>query len=402
LSQSLNGLTLLVKQKNKNKNSIFIWSSSFHPVSGGLQTVAMELGKYLLKNKWKVTFIANRYPRKLHKNETINRMQIHRYTFLHSPLNYLKSYRIDLVFGWMFYKPITCIKLILLFIRIRPNTVNLHFLDNQVFEIFLLKKIFDFKLVISFHGNDIEKLNTNSTKSFRLLLIEKLLNEAELITGCSNYIIKKIAFTFPNLKSEKLTVLYNGVGKEFLNLPLNSKKDDYFFSAARNVPVKGLDLVFSLSKIYKQHSFKIAGEGYKRVNGKSNILLLGLVEPSEIMRNMINCSMVIIPSRSEAFGIIVAEALCCGSPIVATNVGGIPEVMELAKSSLNQNEICIFNHWVKLVEPSVTSLIDGVDDILKSSIPIENYIEIIPKVQRQFFWEKRLNKYHKSLLSMNS
>ena len=392
----------MVNQKNKNPNSIFIWPSSFHPVSGGVQTVAIEIGKFLLKNKWKVKYITNRYPRKLEKNETINSMQIHRFTFLHSPLKYLKSFRIDLVFAWILYKPITCIKLILLFSKIRPNTVNLHFLDNQVFEIFLLKKIFDFKLIISFHGNDIEKISTISTKSFRLFFIGQLLNQAELITGCSNYITNKIAFTFPNLKSEKLTILYNGVGKEFLNTPLKYNKDDYFFSAARNVPVKGLDLIFSLSKRYKQHSFIVAGDGFKRVNNKSNIILLGLVESSEIMRNMINCSMVIIPSRSEAFGIVVAEALCCGSPIVATNVGGIPEVMELAKSSLNQNEICIFDYWVKLVEPSVTSLINGINDIAGSSIPIENYLEIIPKVRKQFSWDKRLNAYHESLLCLSS
>ena len=392
----------MVKQKIKNQDSIFIWPSSFYPVSGGVQTVAMEIGKFLQNNKWNVTFITNRYPRQLDKKETINSMHIHRFTFLHSPLNYFKSCRFDLVLAWIFYKPITSIKLILLFLKMRPNIVHIHFLDNQVLEILLLKKIFDFKLIISFHGNDIEKLSLISMKSFRFFLIRQLLNKAGLITGCSNYIIKKVEYIFPEINLEKLTILYNGVGKEYQNHPLQKKKDDYFFTAARNVPVKGLDLLFSLAKTFKQHSFKVAGKGYKKVDDKSNIIVLGSIESSEIMKNMINCSMMIIPSRSEAFGIVIAEALCCGSPIVATNVGGIPEVIELAKSSLTQDEISIFNHWVKLVEPSVTSLIDGINDILKSSIPIENYLEIIPKFQKQFCWDKRLKKYHKSLFALTS
>ena len=117
---------------------------------------------------------------------------------------------------------------------------------------------------------------------------------------------------------------------------------------------------------------------------------------------MINCSMVIIPSRSEAFGIVVAEALCCGSPIVATNVGGIPEVIELAKISLNEDELYVFNHWVKLVEPSVKSLNDGINDILRNSSQIENYIKIVPKIQKQFGWKKRLSKYYESLSSIET
>ena len=132
------------------------------------------------------------------------------------------------------------------------------------------------------------------------------------------------------------------------------------------------------------------------------MIFLGLIGPMEIIRNMINCSMVIIPSRSEAFGIVVAEALCCGSPIVATNVGGIPEVVELAKISLNEDEVYIFNHWVKLVEPSVESLNDGINDILRNPTQIEDFIKIIPKIQKQFSWEKRLSKYYKSLLSLET
>ena len=33
-------------------------------------------------------------------------------------------------------------------------------------------------------------------------------------------------------------------------------------------------------------------------------------------------------SRKEAFGLVLLEALACGVPSIATNVGGIPEVIE--------------------------------------------------------------------------
>ena len=40
----------------------------------------------------------------------------------------------------------------------------------------------------------------------------------------------------------------------------------------------------------------------------------------------------------EAYGILLAEALCCGSPVVITNVGGISETISLAKNNLNSDE----------------------------------------------------------------
>ena len=384
----------------KNQTSIFIWASSFYPVSGGLQTVAKEIGKFLQNNKWRVTFISNRYPRTLEKKDTVNNIKIHRFTFLHGPLNYFKSFRFDLVFAWIYYKPITFIQLILLFSKARPNIVHIHFPDNQVIEALLLKMIFNFKLVVSFHGNDIEKLNSASTKSLRFILLRKLLEKAVLITGCSSYITKKIINNFPAINKEKLFTLYNGVGKEFESLPLQKKKDDYLFSAARNVHVKGLDLVFPLINTFKHHSIKVAGEGFTKNNNESKIIFLGPINSNDIKTNLLHCSVCIVPSRSEAFGIIAAEALCCGSPIIATNVGGLPEVIKLAKSNLTKNEVLIFNDWVKLVEPNVKSLTKGIDDILKNLSPINDYIDIIPKIQKQFTWEKRLEKYHNYLSAL--
>jgi glycosyltransferase involved in cell wall biosynthesis len=39
------------------------------------------------------------------------------------------------------------------------------------------------------------------------------------------------------------------------------------------------------------------------------------------------CDIFVLPSLNESFGVVNIEALACGKPVVASNVGGIPEIL---------------------------------------------------------------------------
>jgi D-inositol-3-phosphate glycosyltransferase len=43
---------------------------------------------------------------------------------------------------------------------------------------------------------------------------------------------------------------------------------------------------------------------------------------------------VVMPSRSESFGLVAAEAQACGTPVVASNIGGLPYVVNASESGL--------------------------------------------------------------------
>ena len=66
----------------------------------------------------------------------------------------------------------------------------------------------------------------------------------------------------------------------------------------------------------------------ERLNLKGSIQFAGQVPQESIPRLMHQADVFALSSLSESFGIVNLEAMAAGLPIVATNVGGIPDIVE--------------------------------------------------------------------------
>ncbi|OLT28511.1 hypothetical protein BJF82_03245 [Kytococcus sp. CUA-901] len=55
------------------------------------------------------------------------------------------------------------------------------------------------------------------------------------------------------------------------------------------------------------------------------IRLHGALPRADVARMMGEASVLLVPSRNEGFGCVVLEAYACGTPVVASCVGGLPE-----------------------------------------------------------------------------
>ena len=354
------------------------------------------------KQGWHVQILTNRYPRSLPTYDYYDDLEIIRYLFLHSPFNLLNNLRLDLFLAWFILKPLTIIKLIIHFFKNRPDVVNLHFPDHQLFECCLLKFIFRFKLIISLHGNEVERMNGLKIKSLRYYLYNKLFFSAEYITGCSQFILNEFLKTFPQNNPGKCFKVHNGVNESYLNHTIIENKDNQFFTAARFVPKKGLHLLFKVFQKYNDIPLLIAGGNKKELDQLElklikGISILGRLNPTDMAKQLSVSKATLIPSKIEPYGIIIAEAICCGSPVVTTNVNGIPEVIEIAKKGLNEQEKNIFNKWVKIVKPDSRTFKIGIEELLDDYSGIKQYSELIPKIRRQFHWSKRLDTFLKRL-----
>ena len=142
--------------------------------------------------------------------------------------------------------------------------------------------------------------------------------------------------------SKNLFTIPNGIQtRSFRPMDVVKKYDLLFIG--RFQKAKGLDaLVRALHLIRKTkgqaYKLGIAGEFTDEqrtfiLNSttevvREGIVFLGTVQ-REDMPKIINCAnLVIVPSRYESFGLPALEAMACGIPVLATRVGGLPEIID--------------------------------------------------------------------------
>ena len=65
----------------------------------------------------------------------------------------------------------------------------------------------------------------------------------------------------------------------------------------------------------------------KKLHIAHRCTFIGTVPPENVPRRMARASVTVVPSRDEAFGMVNIESLAVGTPVVATRVGGIPEII---------------------------------------------------------------------------
>lgn len=148
-------------------------------------------------------------------------------------------------------------------------------------------------------------------------------------------------FVFGDKFRNKLTVLGNPVNireiRSKAGAVCKEKVYDLGFCgrfSTQKKPEGFIDIVEALHKEMPDLKAAMIGSGEQydemlaRIKGKSLegvITLFGFLEnPYEIMKT---CKILCVPSRWEGFGLVAVEALALGVPVVCSNVGGLPDIV---------------------------------------------------------------------------
>jgi glycogen(starch) synthase len=137
-------------------------------------------------------------------------------------------------------------------------------------------------------------------------------------------------------------VIHNGVDvDEIRRARPASHARPYILAIGRHVPQKGFDvLIDAYAAVLRAKpdapDLVIAGDGPQRADLEKQVADLGLAERIEFPGRcdrpttaslFRGCDVFVLPSRHEPQGIVCLEAMAAGKPVVATRVGGVPEVV---------------------------------------------------------------------------
>jgi glycosyltransferase involved in cell wall biosynthesis len=242
---------------------------------------------------------------------------------------------------------------------------------NQLIEIhnrpYLVEEISrrnKFPVSLFFH-NDPQTMKGSKSIKEREYIVEKC-----AAIFCVSEFIKKKFLEGINKNIQNVHVLYNGVERKLKKLPI--KKKEVLF-VGRLVPEKGVDIYIDAIKPlvskFTDWSFGLIGSSklgsninqsnyskdiinkFRKIGNQA--IFYGFKDNLFVQEKMKDTSIIVIPSLwEEPFGLVAAEAMSNGIAIIASNVGGIPEIIE-------DNGILIKNVNSRKIQKSLISLIEN-------------------------------------------
>ncbi len=207
----------------------------------------------------------------------------------------------------------------------------------------LTGRLFSIPVVISCRGSDINYL---ARKRLHRALIRWTLCRAALVLSVSEALKREIVAL--GVPADKVIVIPNGIEAEkFQPLPpaearhrLNLEPDRrYVVSVSRLSHEKGLDILLNALALMRDQTVHLllVGGGAERSALKAlaqrlgiaaRVTFVGDTTHTQIPLWLNAADLFVLPSRTEGWPNVLMEALACGKPVVGTNVGGIPEIID--------------------------------------------------------------------------
>ena len=205
----------------------------------------------------------------------------------------------------------------------------------------LCAKLLRIPLICSIHGH------TNFLKkSFGLKFSIWMMKQSSAVIAVS-YSIKQDLLT-KKIPKQKIKVIHNGIALNNYKIKTSTKISSnnlMIVSVGSLRPVKGHRfLILAVKEIIKEFpniKLLIIGDGplrnilenlVKKMGLRNNISFLGI--KNNVLDIMATSSLIVVPSLSEGISNVLLEAMLIKKPVVATNVGGNPEVVINGKTGL--------------------------------------------------------------------
>lgn len=149
-------------------------------------------------------------------------------------------------------------------------------------------------------------------------------NGPDLMLANSNYVRRRIK----RIYARNADVVFPPVALD--ELPLYEEKDDYYVTAAFLAPYKRIDLVVEAFNDMPRRRLIVVGDGQQsrqlRAMARPNVEFVGFLARNDYART-IGRARAMVFAGCEDFGIALAEAQACGTPLIAFGRGGACDIV---------------------------------------------------------------------------
>jgi len=215
----------------------------------------------------------------------------------------------------------------------------------------------------------------------------RLQTERELARDCDHIIAateneRAQLVGYCNASPDAISVIPCGVNLDLFR-PLNKKtarqqldlnEENIALFVGRIEPLKGIDrlltVVAHVRKKEKVHLVVVGGYDESQaemerltnlaqeLNVQDSVTFAGMVEHEELPQYYCAADVCVIPSHYESFGLVALESLACGTPVVATRVGGIDSLISQGENGyvVDGNPIDLADKVVEvLLHPDISA-----------------------------------------------
>ncbi len=301
---------------------VLYWTELFWPYIGGVPVSSTRLIPALVGRSYDIIVVTSRESLVLPDEDQYKGVPIYRFPFAQTMETHDLDQLSEVLQGVAKLKR-----------AFKPDLVHLHFPCVSAFYHLHTAAAHPASFLVTLRGA-LPGTSIGSDTLQRLTL-----RSADWVTGVSAAVLARARELAPEITSRS-SVIHNAVDvSAFIPEPLPSHPPRLIY-LGRLYPEKGVDLVLTafgtLVERFPDARLVIAGDGPLRTELEqlafdlrvaNSVDFVGWVTPEKVPALLNSATVVVMPSRSEGLPQVALEAGLMARPVVATRVGGLPEVV---------------------------------------------------------------------------
>ena len=324
--------------------NIALFASAFYPSLGGVEELVRQLAHEQQSVGDQPLVLVNRWPRSLPRREQVEGIPVRRLA-MRVPDGSLKAHVVYRATHSAIRR-----EMIAVLREARSEILHVQCVSSNGFYALEASRALGLPLIVTLQGElTMDASGLYQRSAFARAVLREVLQAADAITACSQQTLQEAEAFYDAPFGARGHTIYNGVKlSEFHDAAPYFHPRPYILAIGRHVPQKGFDLLLQAFALAVHqgggtHDLLIAGCGsetqaLERLAGNldlgDRVQFLGRADRAMAVSLFLACSFFVLPSRHEPLGIVNLEAMAAGKAVIASHVGGVPEIVADGETGL--------------------------------------------------------------------